>query len=231
VIEDIIARARAEGRSALDERSGKTLLSSLGIRIPKSALVTDATAAHAALLGELTPPFAVKVVSREILHKSDVGGVALNVMDADGVARAIAAMAKKEGIIGKPVEGWLVEEMVPPGREMVVGGLADPQFGPMLMVGLGGIFVEVLKDVSFRICPISEADANEMVSDLKGAALLDGARGETRVDKSSLIDVMLRIGGTNGLLIQAAGDIAEIDLNPVIVTRNSAVAADARFVL
>jgi acyl-CoA synthetase (NDP forming) len=230
VIENIIARARAEGRSALDERSGKTLLSSLGIRVPKSALVTDATAARAAL-GKLAPPFAVKVVSREILHKSDAGGVTLNVVDPDGVARAIDAMAKKEGIVGKPIEGWLVEEMIPPGREMVVGGLADPQFGPMLMVGLGGIFVEVLKDVSFRICPISEADANEMVSELKAAALLDGARGEARVDKSSLIDVMLRIGGANGLLMQAAGNIAEVDLNPVIVTRNGAVAADARFVL
>ena len=96
------------------------------------------------------------------------------------MARAITAMAQKPGIAGKPVEGWLVEEMIPPGREMVIGGLYDPQFGPMIMVGLGGIFVEILKDVSFRICPITEAEAWDMIGELKGAALLDGVRGEVR---------------------------------------------------
>ena len=230
MIKDIIARARMAGRSALDEAAGKALLSSLGIRVPRSMVVADAAAAKAGLSG-LTPPFAVKVVSREILHKSDVGGVTLNVMDADAVERAIAAMSKKEGIVGKPLDGWLVEEMIPLGREMVVGGLADPQFGPMLMVGLGGIFVEVLKDVSFRICPISRADAHEMIGELKAAALLDEVRGEAGVDKSALVDVMLRIGGAEGLLMQAERDIAEVDLNPVIVTRNGAIAADARIVL
>lgn len=227
--QDIIARARSEGRTALDEAAGKNLLESFGIRVPKTAIVKDADFDPGVLDG-LTPPYAVKVVSRDILHKSDVGGVTLHVGDHAGVARAIADMAKKPGIAGRPVEGWLVEDMVPPGREIVIGGFNDPQFGPMIMVGLGGIFVEVLKDVSFRICPITATEAKEMIAELKGAALLDGARGEAAVDKTALVDAMLKVGGAEGILMRAAG-IAEIDLNPVIVSANGAVAADARFIL
>ena len=227
---DIIARARAEGRSALDEAAGKALLRSFGIRVPKSLVVTRAAEAKTALSG-LAPPFAVKVVSPDILHKSDVGGVTLNAMDASGVARAITDMAQKPGIAGKPVEGWLVEEMIPAGREMVIGGLHDPQFGPMIMVGLGGIFVEILKDVSFRICPITEAEAWDMIGELKSAALLDGVRGESGVDKQALVDVMLKVGGSGGLLLATAGAVGEVDLNPVIVSNHGAMAADARVIL
>ena len=227
---DFIARARAEGRSSLDEAAGKALLGALGVRVPKSLVVAGASQAAAALAG-LTPPFAVKVVAREILHKSDVGGVTLHVKDAADAARAIADMARKPGIADKAVEGWLVEEMIPAGREIVIGGLHDPQFGPMIMVGLGGIFVEVLKDVSFRICPITEGEAYDMLGELKGAALLDGVRGEAAVDKAALVDVMLKIGGAAGLLQRAWGEVAEIDLNPVIVSAHGAVAADARIIL
>jgi len=230
MVSAIIARARAEGRSALDEAAAKALVDNFGVRVPKSLVVGGADEAAAAAAG-LSPPFAVKVVSRDILHKSDVGGVTLNVADANAAARAIAAMAAKPGIAGKTVDGWLVEEMIPPGREMVIGGLRDAQFGPMIMVGLGGIFVEVLKDVSFRICPIAEAEAWDMLAELKGAALLDGVRGEAGVDKRALVDVMLKIGGADGLLMQAGGEIAEVDLNPVIVAKSGAIAADARIIL
>jgi acyl-CoA synthetase (NDP forming) len=227
---DIIACARAEGRSALDEAAGKALLKSFGIRVPKSLVLQCAAEANSAISG-LTPPLAVKVVSHSILHKSDVGGLTLNVMDTGGVARAITDMAQNPAIAGKPIEGWLVEEMIPSGREMVIGGLYDPQFGPMIMVGLGGIFVEVLKDVSFRICPINEAEAWDMLGELKGAALLDGVRGEAGVDKRALVDVMLKVGGAGGLMLQTAGAVAEVDLNPVIVSRHGAMAADARVIL
>ena len=197
---DIIARARSDGRSTLDEAASKTLLASLGIRVPQSVVLSDANAAAGSILEGLTPPFAVKVLSRDILHKTDIGGVTLNVKDGAGVAQAIRTMTGKPDIAGKRIDGWLVEEMIPAGREIVIGGLRDPQFGPLLMVGLGGIFVEVLKDVSFRICPITEAEANDMLSDLKGAALLDGVRGEYGVDKRALVSMMLKIGGANGLL-------------------------------
>lgn len=154
MLRDVIARARAEGRSALDEVACKLLLADLGIRVPRSVVVAEAAEAVSATNG-LRPPFAVKVVSPAILHKSDVGGVTLNMMDGTAVTRAIEQMAQKPGIADKPIAGWLVEEMIPPGREMVIGGIYDPQFGPMIMVGLGGIFVEALKDIAFRVAPLS----------------------------------------------------------------------------
>jgi acyl-CoA synthetase (NDP forming) len=227
---DIIARVRSDGRSALDEAASKELLASVGIRVPRSVVLADATTAGAMLDG-LTPPFAVKVVSREIPHKSDVGGVALNIRDVAGVAQAIRTMAGKPGIAGKSIDGWLVEEMIPAGREIVIGGVRDPHFGPMMMVGLGGIFVEVLKDVSFRICPITEIEANEMLSELRGAAVLDGVRGESPVDRRALVSLMLKIGGASGLLNKLGDEIIEFDLNPVIMSCQDAIAADARIIL
>lgn len=227
---EIIAQARAAGRTALPEAEGKALAAKYGIAVPKSAIAADAAAAGALAAG-LAPPLAVKVVAPDILHKSDSGGVALGLVDAGAVSAAVTAMAAKPGIAGAHVEGWLVEEMAPPGLEAVVGGIVDPQFGPMLMVGLGGVLVELLGDVAFRICPVTEADAWRMLADLKGAALLDGVRGAAGVDKAALVAVMLKIGGVDGLLMEQAGEIAEIDLNPVIVSAAGAVAADVRIIL
>jgi acyl-CoA synthetase (NDP forming) len=227
---NIIAHARSEGRGALDEAAGKSLLEAFGIRVPRRQVVARPDF-DADELQNLTPPYAVKVISRAILHKSDVGGVTLHVPDAAGVAHAIADMTKKILIAGKSAEGWLVEEMIPSGREIVIGGLTDPQFGPIMMVGLGGIFVELIKDVSFRVCPITAAEASEMIAELKGAALLDGMRGEPAVDKQALIDVILKVGGADGLMMQTEGSIAELDLNPIIVCLSGAVAVDARFIL
>ncbi|WP_414473089.1 acetate--CoA ligase family protein [Microvirga sp. M2] len=226
----LIAKARAEGRAALDESAGKALLARFGIRSPRSAVA--ATVAEAkAIAGKLTPPFVAKVVSPDILHKSDAGGVALHLADAQAVGAAIEAMQAKPKIAAAHVEGWLIEEMIPAGREVVVGGFRDPQFGQMIMVGLGGIFVEILKDVSFRICPIDAQDARAMLAELKGHELLKGARGEAGVDEDALVDLMVRIGGENGLLMSLADEIAEADLNPVIVSAHGAMAADARFLL
>lgn len=226
----LISQAREKGRLSLDEADGKALLADFGIRVPRSRLATDAAQA-AAIAGELDGPFVVKVVSPEILHKSDAGGVALRLPDADAVRTAVEAMAQKPLIAAATLDGWLVEEMAPAGREMVIGGYRDPQFGPMLMVGLGGIFVEVLRDVAFRICPIDAADAEAMLGELKGRALLKGARGEAGVDEAALIEVMLRIGGADGLLMTHEAEIAELDLNPVIVSATGAVAVDARVIL
>lgn len=228
--ETILAHARAEGRRALDEASGKALLAAFGVATPRSVVVRDAEEGARYAAG-MTAPFVVKVVSPDILHKSDAGGVTLNLADGAAVAAAIAEMAVKPAIAAARVEGWLVEEMIPKGREVVIGGFRDPEFGPMLMVGLGGIFVEVLKDVSFRICPVSRAEAEEMLGELKGRALLRGARGEAAVDEGALIEAMLAVGGEGGLLMRLAADVAEADLNPVIVTAAGAVAADARFIL
>ena len=228
--EDLIARARAAGRSALDERSAKSLLAGWGIRTPRSVVVAVGAAAPEAVAG-LTPPFAVKVVSPDILHKSDVGGVTLGLADGAAVVAEIAAMAAKPQIASAHVDGWLIEEMVPSGHEVVIGGFKDPQFGPMIMVGLGGVLVEVLEDVAFRLCPLTHTEAADMLASLKGVRMLDGVRGQRPVNKDALIDVIVRIGGENGLLMSLADDIAEADLNPVIVNETGAVAADARLIL
>ena len=121
--------------------------------------------------------------------------------------------------------------MASPGLEVVVGGVVDPEFGPMIMTGLGGVFVEVMKDVSFRICPITRSDAAEMLSELRGAPLLQGARGRAPISTDALIDILVKMGGEKGLLTESADEIAEIDINPIIVTVEGATAVDARFIL
>jgi acyl-CoA synthetase (NDP forming) len=227
---DSIRAARAAGRSSLDEIAGKRLLAQFGIAVPHAVMVAPDEAVADKLSG-LRAPFVVKVMSPEILHKSDAGGVRVRLQDAAAVEAAIQAMRQLPAIASARLDGFLVEEMAPPGEELVVGGFTDPQFGPLVMVGLGGIFVEVMKDVAFRICPIERIDAVEMLAELKGGALLDGVRGRSPVSRPALIDVMLRIGGANGLLLRLQDEIAEADLNPVIVSATGAVAVDARFIL
>ncbi len=226
----LIAAAKKDKRAALDEIAGKQLLASFGVTVPKSVVVTD-TAAVAKAIAGMRPPFALKVMSPEILHKSDAGGVKIGLKSAEEVAQAITSMAAAPQIKKARVDGWLIEEMAPAGQEVVVGAVRDPNFGPLVMVGLGGIFVEILADVAFRICPITRLDAAEMLDDLKGVALLDGARGRVRASREAIIDVLMKVGGENGLLMQHADDFKEADINPLIVSANGAVAVDARFVL
>jgi acyl-CoA synthetase (NDP forming) len=229
-LSDQIAEARKQGRAALDELAGKQLLAEFGIAVPKSLMARDATEAAAAC-SKLTPPLALKVVSPDILHKSDAGGVKVGLKSAAEVEEALRAMMKLPAIANARIDGFLLEEMAPAGQEIVIGGLRDPQFGPLVMVGLGGIFVEILKDVSFRICPITRTDAAEMLDELKGAALLDGTRGRKPVSRTAIVDALLKVGGAEGLLMTHAQDIAEADINPLIVSETGAVAVDARFVL
>lgn len=228
--QDLIAAARAQSRTALDEQAGKSLLAGYGITVPQSLTVKHAGEVDAAFT-KLRAPLVVKIMSPDILHKSDAGGVKVGLKSAVEVKDAINTMAASPQIKGARIDGYLMEEMAPAGQEIVVGGLRDPDFGPMVMVGLGGIFVEVLRDVSFRICPITRIDAQEMLDDLKGAAILDGARGRKEVSREAIIDVLLKVGGENGLLMKHADDIAEADINPLIVSESGAVAVDARFVL
>ncbi len=227
---NVIAEARKLNRTALDEQAGKALLAAFGVAVPKSVIVAGA--------GEVDPkttflkfPVAVKVMSPDLLHKSDAGGVRINLRTPEEVIGAICAMQEEPAIRSSRIEGWLIEEMAPPGQEMVIGGVRDPQFGPLVMVGLGGIFVEVLADVAFRICPITRLDACEMLAELKGAAILSGARGRKPVSQEAIIEVLLKVGGENGLLMQHAADIKEADINPLIVSESGAVAVDARFIL
>jgi len=227
---NVITEARKQNRSALDEQAGKALLAEFGIAVPRS--VTVAGVNEVALKTKsLKFPVVVKVMSPDILHKSDAGGVRINLRTPEEVIEAIRAMQAEPAIRSRRIEGWLIEEMAPPGQEMVIGGLRDPQFGPLVMVGLGGSCVMVLADVSFRICPITRLDAQEMLAELKGAAILNGARGRKPVPQELIVDALLKIGGENGLLLRLAADIKEADINPLIVSEAGAVAVDARFIL
>ena len=228
----VIAEARKQNRAALDERAGKELLAAYGVAVPRSVVVPGVAEVVAAL-GKLNLPVVVKVMSPDILHKSEARAVRLNITSSEELAMACEEILANARAYKKDarIEGFLVEEMAPAGQEIVVGGVRDPQFGPLVMVGLGGIFVEVLADVSFRICPITRRDAGEMLDELKGAALLRGARGRKPVSRTAIVDVLLKIGGEGGLLMTHAQDIAEADINPVVVSEHGAVAVDARFVL
>jgi acyl-CoA synthetase (NDP forming) len=228
--DELIANARGQGRHSLDEAAGKALLACHGVVVPRTTVVSNAEDVEDALKA-LKPPVVVKVMSAEILHKSDAGGVRIGLKSTEEVSEAIRSMAALPGIRSARVQGWLIEEMAPAGQEMVVGGLRDPQFGPLLMVGLGGIFVEVLADVAFRICPIRRIDAEEMLDELKGAAILKGARGRKPVSRDAIVDVLMKVGGEQGLLMRHSAEIAELDINPLIVSGSAAVAVDARVIL
>jgi acyl-CoA synthetase (NDP forming) len=227
---NVIAEAKKQNRAALDEQAGKALLAEFGVAVPQSVMVAGADE-----VGQKTKalkfPVVVKVMSPDILHKSDAGGVKVGLASAAEIEGAIRAMMLQPAIAAARIDGFLIEEMAPPGQEMVIGGLRDPQFGPLVMVGLGGIFVEVLADVSFRICPITRLDAQEMLAELKGAAILKGARGRKAVSQDAIVDALLKVGGENGLLLRHAADIKEADINPLIVSESGAVAVDARFIL
>ena len=227
---NLVAAAKRAGRNALDESAGKQLLAAYGVKVPQSRVAKGVADVDAVMNG-LQTPLVVKVMSPDILHKSDAGGVKINLHSAAEVKAAIEGMLNAPKIKGVRIEGFLIEEMAPAGHELVIGGLRDPQFGPLVMVGLGGIFVEILKDVSFRLCPIERIDAEEMIAELKGAAILKGARGTKPASIDAIIDVLLKVGGENGLLMQHAADISEADINPLIVSDTAAVAVEARFIL
>lgn len=217
--------ALRDGRTSLSEVEAKALLREVGVAVPRGGFVasTEALAQH---LEGLKPPYVVKVVSSSILHKSDVGGVKLNLPDAAAVRAAMDATAELPGR-----DGWLVEEMADAGHELVVGGVRHPRFGPMLLVGLGGVLVEYLDDVALRICPITRADGYAMLAALKTAPLLDGVRGRAGVDKESIVDVLIALGGVDGLLLRHADAIVECDINPLIASAQGVVAVDARILL
>lgn len=221
----IVRRATAEGRAKLDELEALDLLDAYGIPVAEAALAADAHAAVAAAQ-EIGFPVVIKVVSPEIVHKSDVGGVVVGVASAEDVQREVDALFTRirERQPDAHVDGVLVQRMVAGGHETIVGITRDRMFGPLVMFGLGGIYVEALHDVVFRVAPIDDREAGGMVEGIRGARLLHGIRGQPPADRAALVDVLRRIA-------QLAADIPEIqelDINPLVALESGAVAADAR---
>ncbi|MFH0885225.1 MAG: acetate--CoA ligase family protein [Candidatus Micrarchaeota archaeon] len=167
-------------------------------------------------------PIALKIVSPEIEHKTDVGGVKINIKNEEALRftfRDIVQSAK-----GKKVEGVLVQRMARKGVELIIGGKKDPQFGHMVVLGLGGIYVEIFRDISARICPLTAADVDEMVSELKVHPLLEGARGKKPINKKALEKLVLRV-----CAFMYEEDLKEMDLNPVVFDEKGCDIVDARF--
>ena len=227
-LSQILSRARAAHRAVLDEPSAKRALSAHGIAVPRGVIV--APGERAALEG-LAPPFAAKLVSPDASHKSDVGGVRLGLADAAAAQAAVRELESLAARQGLRLDGVLVEEMAPAGAELVVGGVVDARFGPVLMLGLGGVFVEIFADTAFRVCPVSRRDAEDMIDALRAAPLLRGARGRERLDEASIVATLVAVGGEEGLLVRLENEIAELDINPLIVSARGALACDARIVL
>jgi acyl-CoA synthetase (NDP forming) len=227
-IASIIDRARTDGRKLLTEVESKDILEEAGIPTARARLSSSADEA-AAVAQEMGFPVALKVVSPDITHKSDVGGVKLNVgsaTEAKAAFEEIVAAAKKAQPDAR-IDGVSVQKMARPGIEVIMGMSQDAQFGPVLMFGLGGVLVEVLKDVSFRLVPITPRDARQMVQDIKGRPLLEGYRGQEPADVAALEKLLLRLSD----FVEAHPEIAELDLNPIFAYKDGAVAVDARVIL
>lgn len=210
------------------EDEAKALLKSIGIAVPEHFVAQDKDDAfHAA--NTIGWPVAMKIVSPDIIHKSDVGGVKLNIKNKDELYSAFDTMmediAKKAN--GAMIKGVLIEAMVKKGTEIIIGGIRDAQFGPAVMFGLGGIFVELLKDVSFGIAPVNMDEAMEMIRQIKGYPLLTGFRGSTPVDIDAIAKALITISE----LLNGVNDISEIDLNPVIAYPQGLVVVDAKVLL
>ncbi len=224
----LVIETFAAGRQTLLEPEAKALVSAWGIQVPKSVLI-EGFEDLAVKLKALKPPLVLKVVSQDIIHKRDVGGVITGIKDIEEVSNALQEM--KETLAQEApkarIEGFLLEEMVPTGIELIIGGLRDPQFGPAVMFGTGGSTVELVKDVSFRLAPLSREEVFAMMKEVKSYPLLTGFRGSKPVDLEKLASAIMKL---SEILLEIDA-IKEIEINPLLVCNVGAAAVDARVVL
>jgi acetyltransferase len=227
-IERFLSRAQRDGHAALTEPETKTLLAYAGIAVPIESVATSA--AHAVRLAQrIGFPVVLKVVSRDLLHKSDVGGVLLGLRSQDAVRRAygtILARVRRASRRAR-IDGVLVQPHLS-GREVILGATQDAQLGPVLVFGIGGTAVELLDDVAFRVVPIDERDASAMLGEIRLAPLLNGYRGAAAVNTRGIVRTLLCL---SRLMSRFSHLIREIEINPMLVTRHTAVAVDAIAVL
>ncbi len=227
-ISEIIATARSQNRVVLTEVEAKEIMQSAGVPVVETKLAQTKEAALQ-LSEQIGFPVVAKIVAPDITHKSDAGGVRLNISDRgkmeeawdDLMANARAAFPDSQ------IDGVAVQRQAPDGTEIIIGGSQDPQFGPVVMFGLGGVFVEILKDVSFRIVPLSKNDASEMITDIKSYKVLEGYRGNAAADIEAIQKALVSTSN----LLEGNPDIAELDLNPVFAYADGILAVDARIIL
>ena len=226
--EEIIETAVAEGRPALLEHEAKRLLGLHGATVTADRLARTPDEA-ATIAGKVEGPVALKLSSPGILHKSDVGGVRLRLETGEQVREAFDTIVRDASGHAPDAEirGCVVSPMAEPGLEVAIGTQTDPQFGPVIMFGIGGILVEVVRDVVFRVLPITRFSAKQMLSEIRTAALLDGVRGQPPVDRNALVDLLMKASE----LVEAYPNIQEMDLNPVIAYPRGLAVVDARILL
>lgn len=225
---NIIQKALIEKRYELLEPEAKEFIKAFDIETPGHRIASSREeAVHVAR--SLGYPVVLKVVSPDISHKTDVGGVRLDIRDDNGVRDAYDGIIREvtERMAGSRIYGILVQEMATPSTEVIIGGVRDPQFGPAVMFGLGGIFVEVFHAVSFRIAPVEKDEAFDMIHSVKGAKILKGFRNREAADISALAQTIVQVSD----IMVAVEEIKEIDLNPVLVYPKGLKAVDARIIL
>jgi len=224
----ILDQAKKEDRPILTEFESKRILKQAGISVVETRLAKTQKEAIS-FSRKMGFPVALKINSPEIVHKSDSGGVKLSLNNAAEVKKAYDEILKKmkKQYPQAAVHGVSVQKMLQPGTEVIIGTSKDPQFGPVIMFGLGGIFVEILKDVSFRVIPVKRKDAQEMIEEIKGFPLLQGYRGKEPASVPALVEMILKISN----FTKENPQIKELDLNPIFAYRNKVVAVDARIVL
>lgn len=227
-VQKIINQAKREGRRALLEPEAKQICMEYGIPVTKFKAATSAAEA-AAFADEIGYPVVLKIISPDVIHKSDAGGVLVNLKNPTDVRNAYNKILEnvKNYNANAKIVGILVQEMAPQSTETIVGAIKDPQFGPTIMFGLGGIFVELLKDVNFRVAPITAEDAMQMITQLKAYPLLKGFRNTPPSDIDALADVLLK----TSKLVMENPEIKELDLNPVLAYPKGAKTVDARIIL
>lgn len=224
----IINNVLNSGRTVLTEVESKQLVAEAGIPVVETKLAK--TKAEAISISKkMGFPVVLKIVSPDIIHKSDIGGVKLGLANATQVGKAyteIMAAAKKANKKAD-IHGISVQKMARPGVEVIMGMSKDAQFGPVLMFGLGGVFVEVLKDVAFRIVSLNRRDASQMIREIKGYPLLEGYRGQEPANITALEDLLLKLSD----FVDKNPKIKEMDLNPIFAYKDGALAVDARVIL
>src|SRR6266446_523228 len=228
VVRQIIDKVKAEGRTSLTAPEGKIVCDAYGIAVPKEVVATSAADAAKIAVG-MGFPVVLKIVSPEILHKTEAGGVIVGVKSAGEVEKGFATImsnAKKYDAKANLL-GVQVQQMLAGGQEVIVGAVTDPSFGKLVAFGLGGVLVEVLKDITFRLAPATRDDALSMLDGVAAAEILKGVRGAQPVSREALAEVIVNVSQ----LISDFPEIAEMDLNPVFATPQGAIAADVRIVV
>jgi acetyl coenzyme A synthetase (ADP forming)-like protein len=227
-VRSLLDQARAEGRTALTAPEGKLVCDAYGIPTPQEALATSAQAAVDAA-EKIGFPVALKIVSRDILHKTEAGGVLVGLQTAEAVRSGYEQIVANARAYKKDaeIEGIQIQQMLGGGQEVIIGAVTDPSFGKLVAFGLGGVLVEVLKDVTFRLAPTSAAEAESMLDSIAAAQMLKGVRGSAAVNRKALADVIKRVSD----LVSENPEISEVDLNPVFADARGATAADVRILL